>query len=71
MYRMIDKFSNLFSYNKVLTYNQILKSVGIGIELWCCAKQSNIHRIHSFQNEVLRNIGNAPWSIRNGNIQET
>jgi hypothetical protein len=39
-----------------------------GIQLWGCARKSNIRIIQQFQNEVLRGIVNAPWYARNGNI---
>ena len=39
-----------------------------GLQLWGCAKQSNIQIIQRFQNKVLRNIVGAPWYCRNSDI---
>ena len=62
---MADKDSSLSLHNKLLIYKQILKPVWTyGIQLSGCTKQSNIDIIQQFQNEVLRNIVNAPWYIR-------
>ena len=38
------------------------------IQIWGCTKQSNIDVIQGFQNNVLRNIVNAPWYIRNNDL---
>jgi hypothetical protein len=48
---------------------EILKHVWTcGIQLWGCAKQSNIDIIQRFQNKVLWNIVNASWYIRNNDL---
>jgi poly-D-alanine transfer protein DltD len=39
-----------------------------GIQLWGCTKQSNTDIIQRFQNKVLRNIIDAPWYIKNGDL---
>lgn len=65
-YWLIGRNSKLSTANKLLIYNQILKPVWLyGIQLWGCASDSNIKRIQTFQNKVLRNIVNAPWYVRN------
>jgi hypothetical protein len=40
-----------------------------GIQLWGCTKQSNTDVIQRFQNEVLRNIVDAPWYVRNSELR--
>lgn len=66
MYWLIGRHSPLSTYNKILLYKQVLKPVWTyGIQLWGCAKKSNIEIIQRFQNKVLRNIVNAPWYIQN------
>lgn len=71
MYWLIGRQSTLSTYNKILLYKQILKPVWTyGIQLWGCAKQSNIDIIQRFQNKVLRNIVNAPWYIRNNELHK-
>lgn len=66
LYWLIGRKSKLAIQNKVLIYNQVLKPIWLyGIQLWGCAKESNIKIIQTFQNKVLRNMVNAPWYIRN------
>jgi hypothetical protein len=49
-----------------MLYKQILKPVWTySIQLWGCTKQSNTDIIQRFQNNVLKNIVDAPWYIRN------
>ena len=61
--------SALSIHNKLMMYKQILKPVWTyGIQLWGCTKQSKINTLQRFQNEVLRNIVDAPWYIRNADL---
>ena len=70
MYWLIGRNANLQLHNKLLIYKQVLKPVWTyGIQLWGCSKQSNRDIIQRFQNKVLRNMVNAPWYVRNGDIQ--
>jgi hypothetical protein len=39
-----------------------------GVQLWRCAKKSNIDIIQRYQNQVLRLTVNAPWFLRNSDI---
>ena len=65
----IGRNANLQLHNKLFIYKQVLKPVWTyGIQQWGCFKQSNRDIIQRFQNKVLRNIVNAPWYVRNGNI---
>ena len=69
MYWLIGRNSSPTFHNKLLLYIQILKPVcAYGIQLWGCAKQSNIDIIQRFQNKVLRSIVNTPWYIRNSDL---
>ena len=46
---LIGKHSNLSLYSKTLIYNQIIKPTWqYGIQLWGCAKDSNIRIIQTF-----------------------
>lgn len=66
---LIGRNSTVSIGNKVLLYNQILKPTWTyGIQLWGCAKKTNVDIIQRFQNKVLRNIVNAPWFIRNTDL---
>lgn len=69
MYWLIGRNSTMSLHNKLLIYKQILRPVWTyGIQLWGCAKQSNVGIIQRFQNKVLRNIADAPWYIRNSDL---
>ena len=39
-----------------------------GIQLWGCTKKTNLEKVQTFQNKVLRSIVNARWYIRNDNL---
>jgi hypothetical protein len=41
-----------------------------GIELWGCAKPSNIKILQTFQSKTLRGIAGAPWYVSNKTIHE-
>jgi len=70
IYWLLGRNSSLSLHNKLLLYKQILKPVWTyGIQLWGHNKRSNIDIIQRFQNKVLRNIFNAPWYIRNNDLQ--
>ena len=62
--------SALSIQNKLMLYKQILKPVWTyGIQLWGCTKQGNTDITEWFQNKVLRNIADAPWYIKNADLQ--
>jgi hypothetical protein len=68
MYWLVGRSSSLSLYNKLLIHTQILKTVWTyGIKFWGCTKPSNIDIIR-FQNNVLMNMVNAPWYIRNKDL---
>jgi hypothetical protein len=69
MYWLLGRQSQLSIHNKLLLYKQVLKPVWIyGIQLWGCAKKTNVSIIQTFQNKVLRCIVDAPWYVRNDNL---
>jgi hypothetical protein len=69
MYWLMGRRSALLTHNKLVFYKQILNHVwAYGIELWGCAKPSNNAIIQRFQNKVVRNIVDAPWYVRNGDL---
>ncbi|KAK9878385.1 hypothetical protein WA026_021692 [Henosepilachna vigintioctopunctata] len=69
MYWLLGKHSTFSTYNKLLLYKQIFKPVWTyGIQLWGCAKKTNIDIIQRFQNKVLRNVVNAPLYFRNSDL---
>ncbi|CAK9827570.1 Probable RNA-directed DNA polymerase from transposon BS [Anthophora retusa] len=66
MYWLIGYRSPLSLFNKLLLYKATLIPIWTyGIQLWGCAKQSNINIIQRVQNKILRTITCAPWYIRN------
>ncbi|KAF6198264.1 hypothetical protein GE061_008011 [Apolygus lucorum] len=69
MYWLMGRNSHLSLHNKLLIYKQILRPIwAYGIQLWGCAKKSNIKKIQTFQNKLLRSIVGAPWYMRNDDI---
>jgi hypothetical protein len=69
MFWHMGRGSALSIHNKLMLYKQVLKPVWTdGIQLWGCTKQSNTDIIQRFQNKVLRNIIDATWYIRNGDL---
>lgn len=66
---LIGKKSNLNIENKILVYNQTIKPIwSYGIQLWGCASKKQINKIQNTQNNILRNIVDAPWYIRNDDL---
>ena len=71
MYQLIGQNANLQLHNKLLIYKQVLMPVWTyGIQLWGCSKNSNRDILQRFQNKVLKNMVNAPWYVRNEDIQK-
>lgn len=69
LYWLLGYKSQLSLNNKILVYKIILKPVWTyGIQLWGCAKNSNVNIIQRFQNKALRLIANAPWYVTNETI---
>jgi hypothetical protein len=69
MYWQLGRCSELSVYNKLLLYTQVLLPVWTsGVQLWGCAKGSNIDIIQRYQNKVLRCLVIAPWYARNSDI---
>lgn len=71
MFWLIGPHSKLSIQNKILLYKMVLKPVWTyGIELWGCAKPSNIKLIQTFQNKTLRKMIGAPYYVSNRTIHE-
>lgn len=52
--------------NKLLIYKSMLKPIwAYGIQIWGCAKPSQIRTIQAFQSISLRLITSAPWYVSN------
>jgi hypothetical protein len=69
IYWLMGRRSALSIYNKLLPYKQILRPVWTyGLQLFGCPNYRNFDIIHQFQNVVIRNIVDATWHIRNGDI---
>lgn len=71
MYWLLGSKSKLSMGNKLLLYKMVLKPVWTyGIELWGCAKPSNINIIQRFQSKTLRSMVGAPWYVSNRTLHE-
>ena len=69
MYWLLGRKSALTTHNKLVLYKQIFKPVWTySIQLWGCIKPSNSAIIQRFQSKVLRAIVNAPWYVRNADL---
>jgi hypothetical protein len=69
MHWLLGHNSELFIYNKLILYKQVLQPVwSCGIQLWGCTSDSNIQVIQRFQNKVVKCIVQTPWYIRNSDL---
>jgi hypothetical protein len=51
------------------TYQEIPSELlGYGIQLWGCASDCNIQVIQRYRNKALNCIVNAPWYVRNSDL---
>lgn len=63
---LIGRKSRVSLENKLLIYKAIIKPIWTyGIELWGCARKSNIAIIQRCQSKMLRHIADAPWFVSN------
>lgn len=61
---LLGRKSVLSTANKLLIYKVILKPIWTyGIQLWGSACKSNISIIQRAQNNILRNLSDAPWFL--------
>ena len=71
MYWLMNRYSTLSVYNKLLLYQQVLKPVWTyGIQLWGSTSENNRSIIQRCQNKILRGIVDAPWYVRNDNLHK-
>ena len=71
MYWLLGRKSKLSLHNKLLLYKAILVPIWTyGIQLWGCAKKTNINIIQRFQNKTLRMITDVPWYVNNYTIHK-
>jgi hypothetical protein len=63
--------SKLSLENKILLYKTIIKPIWTyGVEIWGCARKSNIYIIQRSQSKILRMNANAPWYVPNITLHE-
>lgn len=66
---LIGRQSKLSLSNKLLLYKVMIVPIWTyGIQVWGCAKKSNINIIQRLQNKILRKIANAPWYVTNESL---
>jgi hypothetical protein len=71
MYWLLGRKSKLSTYNKLLIYSAILKSIWTyGIQLWGTTSNSNIKILERFQSKVLQLIVDGPWYVSNSIIHK-
>jgi hypothetical protein len=71
MYWIIGHKSTMSLDSKVLLYKTIIKPIWTyGIELWGCARKSNIAIMQRSQSKILRMIANAAWYVTNQTLHE-
>jgi len=60
------KISHLSTENTLLIYKAVIKPIcSYGIELWCCARKSNILMTQRSQYNILTAIANTSWYVTN------
>lgn len=70
LYPLLNKKSSLKAECGKLLYTSILRPIFIyGSPVWSNACHTQINKLQTFQNKVLRIVLNAPWFIRNSLIQ--
>lgn len=66
MYWLIGRRSKISLENKILIYKTILVPIWTyGIQMWGCAKETNINILQRLQKKTLRIIIDAPWYVSN------
>lgn len=70
MYWLFGKKSKLSLNNKILLYKSMIRPIwAYASQMWACAANSNIQKMETVQNKILRQIANAPWYMRNEDIR--
>lgn len=63
---LICKNSKMNIKNKLLIYKLYIRPILLyASPTWCIASKTNLNKLQTFQNKILRLILNAPWFIRN------
>jgi hypothetical protein len=68
---LLGRKSQLSLNNKLTIYKVILKPIWTyAIELWGCAKPTNIRILQNYQSKLLRTMTNAPWYVSNRTLHD-
>ncbi len=71
LFWMVRAKNKLSLANKKLIYTMVLRPVWTyGAQLWGCAADTNIQKIQRIQNNILRKMVGAPWSVQNRTIHD-
>lgn len=71
IYWLTSKKSKLSLENKLAVYKTIVKQIWTyGIPFWRTAAKSHIVKLESMQSKILKTIADAPWYIRNKELQK-
>lgn len=69
LYPLINRKSHLQVRCTILLYKSLLRPLLLyGCEVWGNTSSTNIRKLQTFQNKVLRIAVNAPWFIRNNQL---
>lgn len=62
--------SKLALHTKIIIYKSLLRPIwAYAIQIWGCAKPSQIRTLQAFQSITLRIISSAPWYVSNSTLQ--
>lgn len=71
LYPLINKNTPLKRECTLLLYKSLLRSlVTFACPIWSATSATNIKKIQTFQNKILRMAVNAPWFVRNQQIHD-
>jgi hypothetical protein len=71
LYWLMGRNSKLAMDNKILIYKTMIKPIWTyGIQLWGAACATNLMIVQRVQNNILRQISNAPWFLKTTELHE-
>jgi predicted house-cleaning noncanonical NTP pyrophosphatase (MazG superfamily) len=66
LYRFMNSSSKLPLSQKLLIYKVLLQPIWTyGLQIFGCAKKSNLNKLQIFQSKLLRQVTGAPWYVSN------
>lgn len=66
LYRFMNSSSKLPLSQKLLIYKALLQPIWTyGLQIFGCAKKTNLNKLQTFQSKLLRQVTGAPWYVSN------